>query len=170
MLKPQDLLVLLRLALVPEGDRITFQSLSVELGISASEVHAAVNRAKEVALVLKTRDGNVVNHKNLEEFVIHGVRYVFPAERGGLTRGVPTSHAAPPLSRLFAKDELPPVWPHPEGKVRGEALSPIYRSAPDAALRNRELYESLALVDAIRSGRARERALAVKEMSERLRG
>jgi len=29
------------------------------------------------------------------EFLEHGVRYVFPAEPGSLTRGVPTAHAHP---------------------------------------------------------------------------
>ena len=98
------------------------------------------------------------------------MKYAFPATRGGVTRGVPTSYAATPLSRLIvASADLPPVWPHSEGSVRGVSLEPLYRSAPAAALRDPALYELLALIDAIRDGRARERKLAEEELSTRIR-
>ena len=67
-----------------------------------------------------------------------------------------------------ANIETPPVWPHPNGTSRGEGLVPLYRSVPDAALRDPTLYEWLALIDAVRSGRARERQLAVAEIESRL--
>lgn len=54
--------------------------------------------------------------------------------------------------------------------MRGYALSPLYRSVPKAVERDPRLYELLALVDAVRDGRARERELAVKELSRRLVG
>jgi hypothetical protein len=98
------------------------------------------------------------------------VKYSFPAEHGEVTRGLPTSFAAPPLKDEIASvDELPPVWPWREGKTRGIALEPLYRSAPAAALRDPILFELLALVDAIRDGRARERKIAEKELISRLR-
>jgi hypothetical protein len=82
---------------------------------------------------------------------------------------MPTSYAGPPLSsNLIKSDEPPPVWPDPEGNVRGYEFSPLYRSVPKAAQRDNELYELLTLVDAIRDGRARERDLAVKEITARL--
>jgi hypothetical protein len=65
-------------------------------------------------------------------------------------------------------NELPPVWPHPEGGTRGQGLRPIYMSVPDASLRDAELYEWMALLDAIRSGRAREREPAVGMIRKRL--
>ena len=90
-------------------------------------------------------------------------------ERGGLTRGMPTAHAAPPLrDQLAASDAPAPVWPDPEGTVRGEEFAPLYRSVPQAARADERLYELLALVDALRGGRARERELAVKELRTRL--
>ncbi len=137
--------------------------------MSVSEAHAAVKRAKKSMLVVGLPEGDAVNRTNLLEFVVHGVKYTFPAERGQLTRGIPTAHAAPPLKDVFVDDPQPPVWPHPEGSVRGEALEPIYRSAPGAALRSPKLYELLALVDVIRAGRARERKLAEKELEKRWR-
>jgi hypothetical protein len=74
------------------------------------------------------------------------------------------------LNAQFAQAELPPIWPDPEGTVRGEGLAPLYRSAPRAALRDPRLYEWLALVDAVRAGRARERKLAALEIERRLIG
>ncbi len=82
---------------------------------------------------------------------------------------MPTGYAAPPLNEVITQpDEPPPVWPYAEGKVRGYSLSPLYPSVPAAAARDAKLYELLALVDAIRDGRARERSLAVKEIEKRL--
>ena len=87
-----------------------------------------------------------------------------------MTRGVPTSYAAAPLSTDIAPgDELPPVWPWRNGDIRGIALEPLYKTAPLAALRDPVLYELLALVDAIRDGRARERKIAERELLKRLR-
>ena len=86
------------------------------------------------------------NNSNLKEFLIHGVKYAFPVERGGPTRGIPTAEAAPPLNRNFPQDfPLPPVWPYAEGPLRGIAFSPLYKNVPQAALRDPKLYELLAL-------------------------
>ncbi|MCC7172374.1 MAG: hypothetical protein IT459_18150 [Planctomycetes bacterium] len=80
-----------------------------------------------------------------------------------------TAHAAAPLRDLIdAGTDPPPVWPDPEGTDRGEALEPLYRSVPAVARRDPKLYEILCLVDAIRAGRARERALAEKLLRERI--
>ncbi|HED18008.1 MAG TPA: hypothetical protein ENI74_00695 [Gammaproteobacteria bacterium] len=91
-------------------------------------------------------------------------------ERGDMTRGMLTGYAGPPLRDLFvSSSEPPPVWPDPEGGVRGIAFSPLYKSAPKAARVDPKLYELLVLVDAIRAGRARERDIASKELRVRLK-
>jgi hypothetical protein len=165
VLKPQDAMILLKLAVVSDG--WTYPSLAESLGMSASEVHAAVARVKLSGLYDERR--RRPNRKALLEFLAHGLRYVFPAERGPLTRGMPTAHAAPPLSAKIQSDGTPPpVWPDVEGTVRGEELRPLYRSAPAASRRDHALYELLTLVDAIRGGRARERKLAIAELQVRL--
>lgn len=61
------------------------------------------------------------------------------------------------------------VWPHPDGDVRGESFEPLYPTAVDAARRDERLYECLALVDALRTGRARERRLAIDLLATKLR-
>jgi hypothetical protein len=166
MLKPQDIVVTLRLLDASPAER-TFPRLAAALWMSASEVHASVKRAHASGLVdAATR---TVRKSALLEFLVHGVRYAFPGAWLGVTRGVPTSYAAAPMSQHFAPGDLPPVWPYLAGSTRGEGLAPLYKSVPDAALHDAGLYAWLALVDAERAGRARERALATKELERRLR-
>ncbi len=164
MLKPQDVLVAVALLDAAPDDR-RYARLAERLGISASEAHAALDRAALSGLVDRTT--RTVRRAALREFLLHGLKYCFPGERTGVTRGVPTSIAAPPLREHFTADALPPVWPHPKGAQRGEGLVPLYRSVPEAARRDEQLYEWFALLDAVRAGRARERQLAKAEIRRR---
>ncbi|MCK8600100.1 hypothetical protein [Desulfoferrobacter suflitae] len=167
ILKPHDIYVLLKLVSL-EGSRWTYPYLSNSLFMSLSEVHAAIKRALAARLYDDLR--RVPIKRGLEEYLIHGVKYAYPPVRGSLTRGMPTSYAAPPLDQMISSsDDLPPVWPDPEGNTRGTEFSPLHKSAPKAATVDRKLYELLALVDAIREGRAREKDLAVRELQMRLR-
>ena len=169
ILKPQDIVILLKL--VAWGSQSwTYQRLAVELSISQSEAHAGVRRAVAARLMSDAASANgrpILSA--LEEFLVHGVRYAYPPERGELTRGMPTGYAAPPLNKVIVQpDEPPPVWPYAEGTTRGYSFAPLFPSVPVAASRDPVLYELLALVDAIRDGRARERNLAAKELASRL--
>ena len=138
--------------------------------MSPSEVHASVKRAQASGLLHGPALRDRPNIASLEEFLVHGLKYVFPAERGGLTRGVATSYGAPPLSESIARsDEPAPVWPYAEGRQRGVALAPLYRTAPEAASHDHLFYELLAIVDALRDGRVRERKIAEAELRRRLR-
>jgi len=169
ILKPQDILVLLKLVAAGRGGW-AYNRLAVELGMSPSEVHAAVKRALAARLAVRKEDGIVPDIRNMEEFILHGLRFVFVPERGGMIRGIPTGHAAPPLVNVFISDnEPPPVWPEPNGEARGASFSPLYKSAPHAAQQDAKLYELLVLVDGIRGGRARERDFAMKELKKRLK-
>lgn len=144
--------------------------VAAELGLSASEVHGAIKRLQASRLLHGRAMDDKPNVSALEEFLIHGLKYAFPAEHGAITRGVATSYAAEPLNReIVSGKDLPPVWPWTEGETRGMALAPLYRTVPFAALRDKTLYELLALTDAIRDGRARERKLAERELVKRLR-
>lgn len=168
VLKPQDVLVVLKL--VALGSRSwSYAWLAVQLGMSPSQLHSAVKRALEAQLAVRKGEDIVPHIRNLEEFLVHGLKYVFVPERGELTRGMPTGHAAPPLDKHFvSSSEPPPVWPEARGSVRGVAFSPLYSLARGAARADPQLYELLVLVDAIRGGRARERELAIKELKKRL--
>lgn len=169
MLKPQDVVVTLKLLLCP-GKRPSFSQLGHDLSMSASEVHASVKRARAARLLMDSETGVKPNVTALKEFLLHGIKYAFPAVRGELSRGMPTSYAAPPLnSQISPGNDPPPVWPDPEGTVRGFSLVPLYSSVPKAAKRDGDLYELLTLIDALREGRARERNFAAVELVKRLR-
>jgi hypothetical protein len=101
---------------------------------------------------------------NLAEFTLHGAKYAFPAELIGLTVGVPTSHSAPAFEGVFAPGSSDFVWPHPNGSVRGAGLEPLHPSVPFAAVQDAKLYELLALFDALRVGKARERGMALERL------
>jgi len=168
-LKPQDVAVVLKLCRYGSR-RPPYSHIALDLLMSPSEVHAAVKRARASHLLHGSELGEQPNVSALEEFLLHGLKYAFPAERGEPTRGVPTSYAAEPLRKMIAcGDELPPVWPYVKGSVRGVAFKPLYKLAPAAALRDPVLYEYLALADALRNGRARERQLAEDLILKRLR-
>lgn len=169
VLRPQDLVVLLRLAL-ERGPAPTYAALAAELGMTASEIHGAVDRAVAAQLAHKDTSGKAtVILAALRLCVQHGARYCFPAVRGSLTRGLPTGYAAAPLKDLIVAGADPvPVWPHKSGTVRGMAFYPLYPSVPEAAGRNPALGELLVLFDAVRGGSARERALAIELLEKRL--
>ena len=101
---------------------------------------------------------------NLAEFALHGAKYAFPAVKLPLVVGVPTSHSAPAFAGVFAPGGTDFVWPHPNGSVRGVGIEALHPSVPFAAMQDAKLYEMLALFDALRVGRARERGMALERL------
>lgn len=168
-LKPQELLVILKVSAHPDR-HFTFAALAQELWMSPAEVHASVKRAKGAGLVnIRGRGDWSPVRPAVQEFLVHGARYAFPAEIGPVKRGVPTAHGAEPLVSLLHSEGDPPVWAHPQGNARGPSISPIYRTAPQAALADPALHRLLALLDALRMGRARERELAANLLADALK-
>jgi hypothetical protein len=167
-LKPQDVVVLAKL-ISYDGRRPSIAQVGVDLALSSSEVHAALKRLAASRLISNDLDEGRPLLTSVEEFLIHGVKYAFPAKRGEVTRGMLTSYAAPPLSEeIAAGSDLPPIWPSPEGEHRGVSLEPLYKTVPIAARKDPRLYEILALLDALRDGRAREKRIAEKKLVSRL--
>jgi hypothetical protein len=165
MLKPQDLVVLMKL--VGEKPGWTFEKVAAQVDLSPSAIHRGLARAQQAGLYDVRRKR--VNALALFEFLSHGARYVFPPVRSGEARGIPTAWAAPPLAdRLSASGENIPVWPYALGKARGIALEPLHPVVPGAALRDPEFAQLPALFDAIRIGDARTRGLAIEELKRRL--
>jgi len=167
VLKPQDVLVLLKLVAVGSRHQ-SFADLAMSLHMSPSEVHAGLHRAQAARLYAEVTRQPI--KENLLEFLVHGVKYAFPAETGGRRRGMATAYGAEPLkAHLEVGDEpLLPVWPVTDGAIAGLSFSPLYRSVPFAASNDPTLYELLCLVDAIRSGRVREQRIASELLSNRI--
>ena len=140
VLKPQDVFVVLKIV-AAGSQRPPYAQLASELQMSSSEVHACVKRAAACHLLHGPALMNRPNVAAIEEFLVHGLQYVFPAECGALTRGIPTSYAAEPLRSVIAPGTEPiPVWPSADGTARGIAFVPLYKTASVAAPRDPRFY------------------------------
>ncbi len=129
MMKSQDVVVLLKLVSLedeeqkicqqPARDRLvagedphSVRSLEAALGISKTEVGASIKRS--IASGIATKDRKTgrpkPNRRQLREFIVHGLKFVFPAKPGAMQRGLPTAFAAcregkaliQPTPRLFS--------------------------------------------------------------------
>lgn len=166
MLQPLDLLLALKIAVNEKP--FTQTMLGYELNVSVSQINRALNSCAKSGLV--DRKNLRVSRLALFELISHAVKYIYPVSAGPIERGMPTAYAASPLKELMGDNNDTVVWPDPEGEVRGESVKPLYKTAPFAAQRDEKLYEALALIDALRIGRARERNIAVDLLNTMLVG
>lgn len=154
-MRPQDIVILLKI--IANKEHNWFQRpLAEELYLSQSEISESISRSKYAGLIAYSN--KKVNRHALMEFLQYGLTYVFPQHPGAIVRGVATAHSAPPLKEIIISSELY-VWPSAKGNVRGQSIIPLYPSVIEAIKRDSELYELLALVDAIRVGKAREKKI-----------
>ena len=163
-MKPQDILILLKIISLEEKpwSQVT---LANELFMSQSEISQSIARSKFAGLLHIT--GKKVYSLSLMEFLQYGIRFVFPQKPGPVVRGVPTAHSVPPLNTIIRREENY-VWPSAKGTVRGHSILPLYKSAVNAVKLDQKLYIFLALVDALRVGKAREKEIAVSELKRRI--
>ncbi|HOP44990.1 MAG TPA: hypothetical protein PLA11_15825 [Flavobacteriales bacterium] len=165
-LRPQDVVILLKLVALGKEDWLA-KDLARELHLSPAEVSNSLGRSAFAGLLDQSK--RHVQRAALLDLLLHGLPYVYPVRPGGRVRGVPTAHSAAPLKDLITAGEAY-VWPHAHGDTQGLAIAPLYPSATDAALEDPGLHELLALVDALRVGRTRERAEAGRLLTKRLKG
>lgn len=166
MLKQQDILILLKIVTY-RGNPFAMKDVAAALNISASEVSVSLERCKCCGLIDASKQK--VQRLALEEFLVHGLKYVFPAILGRRVRGVPTAHYVSPMKELIVADENEMlVWPHARGNHRGYSIAPLYKTVPEVVLHDNELYHLLAIVDCLRLGRRREVELAKEGLKKRL--
>lgn len=154
-----------------QNDRYSVRSLARATGISKSMVALSLQRCFDCGLAKPDRltGRPIANAQALREFIIHGIRYVFPAKLGPLTRGIATGLAAPVLDgHILTAGENRPVWPDPRGNTMGQTIDPLYKSVPAAVKQDAMLYALLAVTDAIRTGQPRERMVANKKFEHLL--
>jgi hypothetical protein len=173
MLKSQDAVLLMKLLANP-GEQWSHRELAELTFISQGEITKSFNRLV-VARLLRQSSGSSPSLVPIlvaaKEFLIYGIKYTFPVKLGEYTPGIPTGFAAPVLSQQILAGEDPlPVWPFASGRIKGLAVEPLYHTVPKIITEHPDqaLYDYLALVDAIRMGRARERNLAVQLLEKRL--
>lgn len=174
IIKPQDIVILVKLLAYQEDKRWSQNSIALELCLSPSQINSAFKRLVEAGLITHYHPPNKPQPiiQACEEFFIHGLKYIFPTKLGEITRGIPTSYSGPSLKvQIVMGNDPMPVWPYGEGEVRGVALKPLYPSVPESVIKHPDplFYNLLTLLDAIRSGRAREKQVAIQELSKILK-
>jgi DNA-binding transcriptional ArsR family regulator len=148
--------------------RFSVRSLAADTGISKSQISLSLKRMYDVGLAKNDRRLGIpkTNSKALLEFIAYGIRYVFPAKEGELTRGIATSIAAPVLQgKLMTSGELSPVWPYAKGKTKGLTVEPLHPNIFQSVREDGRMYAFLALTDAVRLGKPRERNVAIDTLA-----
>ena len=116
-MKPQDCVILLKLLSSQDNLQYSQNKLADLLFMSPAEVNAGIKRLVRSGLLIlqeKSSRSQLV-YRPIKaaalEFFVHGIRYVYPAQLGEYTRGVPTSYAAPALKKMIVPGNDPiPVW------------------------------------------------------------
>ncbi len=165
-IKSQDILVLLKV-LCEGRKKWKYESLQVDLHLSVSAIHRSLERCVR-ARFISPSPFNDIYILNISEFLIHGIAYTFAIEPGKLTRGIATAHSAPPLNEKIISEKEIYVWPYLKGKLRGQSIEPLMKHVPEIVQHDKSLYEILALIDAIRIGRTREKEIAANLLKEKL--
>jgi len=164
-MRPQDIVVLLKI-LALRHDEWYNSDLAHSLKISPSEVSEVLNRCKIAGLIDSKK--RRVNVNSFIEFLVYGLKYVFPTEPGAIAKGIPTAHSASPIKERISSSEIY-VWSYVKGTHRGQSIEPLYKTLPQVAQEDKSFYELLTIVDTIRVGRVREIKIAIEELNERLK-
>ena len=165
-MRPQDILVLLKIISMKNPYWLNLE-IANSLNISQSEVSEALNRCKIARLINGVKKKVYVN--SFIEFLIYGLKYVFPAEPGPIVRGIPTAHSASPIKEHISLGSENFVWPYSKGILRGQAIEPLYSTLPMVVQNDQLFYELLVIIDTIRVGRVREIKIAIEELEKRLK-
>lgn len=163
-MRPQDVVVLIKVLLV-EDRNWTQVSLARSLFMSQSEISESLSRSRYARLLFDK--GRKVARQPLMDFLAYGIAYIFPQQPGNVVRGVSTGHSASPLKEEILSDDHY-VWPYAKGSTRGHSILPLYYTVPQAIELDHQLYEILALIDALRVGRVREKNLAMEMLKKRI--
>ena len=168
-LKPQDILVGLKIVSIQDQKDWSYQGISAVLGLSASETHASVKRLISSKLLDDFGNKSIfVNPENFYEYIRHGIKYHYPPELSGIVEGIDCSiNVALAKNVVNDQSETNPeahlkqinqplnngsyVWAHSGGNCHGIGLTPLYKSVPFAALKCEKLHKLMSLVEVMRT-------------------
>lgn len=162
-MRPQDVVILLKKT-TKDGKNLLNKDIAASLKISPSEVSEALERCRIAKLV--DRNKQKVNIMALEEFLIYGLKYVFPVQPDCIVRGIPTAFSATPIKEQICQGAEKYVWAYNKGTERGQSIEPLYKSVPEIVNDDVELYELLVIVDTLRIGKIREIEIAKSELKK----
>lgn len=161
-MRPQDIAVLLKIISIG-STAWQYRMLADSLFIPVSEVSTSLKRSDKAGLInLATRK---VYRQSFMDFLIYGLRYVFPTSPAAMVTGIATAHSYSFFQQLFSA-ELAYAWPYEDGNIQGLKIEPLYSKAPKAALQDETLYKLLASIDILRVGKVRELNAATEELKK----
>ena len=164
-MRPQDIVILLKMITMSD-QKWLITEMADALKISIGEISKAMERNAIAGLVNPAKDK--VNNLALREFLIYGIKYVFPPQLGYSARGIATAHSAPPVKEHIAEGNEHYVWAYYKGTKRGNTIVPLYDKIPKIIDNQPNLYELLTIIDTLRIGKKREIEIAIKELDKRL--
>lgn len=164
-MRPHDIPVLVKVFSIQEKPWL-IKNLATSLYISQSEVSESLHRSMYAGLIDEQKQS--IHAQNLFDFILYGLRFVFPQKPGPLARGIPTAHSHPALQSKFVS-EIKYIWPHPDGKDIGFSIEPFYQKQTNAVRQDEQLYLILSLIEIIRVGKVREVNYARTELMKLFR-
>ncbi|MBP1672458.1 MAG: hypothetical protein H6Q25_273 [Bacteroidetes bacterium] len=166
-MRPQDVIILLKLSTLKNTTNWHFYDIANHLKMSTAEISESLERSKLAKLVSENK--RELYTESFLEFLIYGVKYVFPVIPGRIVKGIPTAHSAPPLNKIIQINNELFVWKSSNGTIKGQEIQPLYKTIPEFILDNQEMYELIALVDVLRIGKMREVQLAIEFLNQKLK-
>lgn len=163
-MRPQDLVILIKIALNKEGN-LQIKDLAKDLYISPSEVSKSLKRSEFAGLYLPTQ--KKVMRQALMEIIQYAVKYIYPTIPGYMTNGIPTAISHPYMTAKF-EPNIKYVWQDNNAMERGLAVTPLYDGAINAAKHDEDLYLVLALIDVLRIGKNREKDISIQMLKTKL--
>lgn len=163
-MRPQDVVVLLKIRM-EEGNPWTQTSLSKSLFMSQSEISESLARSQYARLLFEK--GRKVARQPFMDLLQYGIPFMFAQQPGNIVRGIPTAHSAAPLKNAIQSEEHY-VWPYAKGSVRGQSIRPLFSAVLKAVEHDTQLYEMLALIDALRVGKVREKSMAIDLLRKKI--
>ena len=165
-MRPQDIVVLLKILAYGKSPW-TLAEMSKALHISLSEVSNTLERNRIAGLINQSK--RTVNILALRDFLVYGLKYVFPPQIGTSVRGILTAHSASPIKDHITMGNDNYVWPYYKGSKRGFSIAPLYEKIPKFVESDPQLYEYLVIVDTLRVGKTREIEIAIKELDQKIK-
>ena len=158
---PQDIVILLKMT---TNSKTTWYStdLSQALKISVPEISKSLERCRKAKLLDKSNQK--VNITALQNYLIHTIKFAYPIQPGEFSMGIPTAFSATPIKEQFYKGAKEFVWASHRGSLKGQTVEPLYKTVPEIAKNEPELYELLVIVDTLRIGKEGEIEIAGKQL------
>ncbi|WP_375559826.1 hypothetical protein ACE193_19160 [Bernardetia sp. OM2101] len=148
-MRPQDIAILLKIISLEKNEEVNNKwrniDLATSLKISPAEISTSLNRSKIAKLIDSSK--RQVAKNSLKEFLVYGLKYVFPVELGAIVKGIPTAHSASPINNSIVSNGEKLVWAYFKGTVKGQTIKPLYKSLPKVVENDLLFYELMAITD-----------------------